>query len=58
VVTSYSTSAAKVMRREDGMPSEERYKAAHEYMDLAYQPVFRSLLPRTLRLTKTDFICS
>ncbi|KAH8670124.1 HK97 family phage prohead protease [Tricladium varicosporioides] len=36
VVTSYSTSAAKSMGKEDVMPSEERYKAAHEYMDLVY----------------------
>jgi hypothetical protein len=27
------------MGREDVMPSEERYKAAHEYMDLVYQLV-------------------
>jgi alkanesulfonate monooxygenase SsuD/methylene tetrahydromethanopterin reductase-like flavin-dependent oxidoreductase (luciferase family) len=37
VVTSYSTLAAKVMGKEDVMPSEERYKAAHEYMDLVYE---------------------
>ena len=36
VVTSYSTSAAKVLGKEDVLPSEERYKIAHEYMDLVY----------------------
>jgi alkanesulfonate monooxygenase SsuD/methylene tetrahydromethanopterin reductase-like flavin-dependent oxidoreductase (luciferase family) len=37
VVTSYSTSAAKSMGKDDVLPSEERYKAAHEFMDLVYQ---------------------
>jgi FMN-dependent oxidoreductase (nitrilotriacetate monooxygenase family) len=37
VVTSYSNSAAKVMGKEKVLPPEERYKSAHEYMDLVYQ---------------------
>ncbi|RDW63905.1 nitrilotriacetate monooxygenase component A IIA synthase subunit A [Coleophoma crateriformis] len=37
VVTSYSNSAAQAMGFDKVRPSEERYKAAHEYMDLVYQ---------------------
>ncbi|RDW95108.1 luciferase-like protein [Coleophoma crateriformis] len=37
VVTSYSNSAARCMGKDKVLPSEERYKAAHEYMDLVYQ---------------------
>lgn len=37
VVTSYSNSAARAMGQEQVLPSEERYRAAHEFMDLVYQ---------------------
>ena len=37
VVTSYSNSAAQAMGHDKVSPSEERYRAAHEYMDLVYQ---------------------
>ncbi|RDW60220.1 luciferase-like protein [Coleophoma crateriformis] len=37
VVTSYSNSAAKAMGKESVMSHDERYAAAHEYMDLVYQ---------------------
>ncbi|CZR54827.1 uncharacterized protein PAC_04711 [Phialocephala subalpina] len=44
VVTSYSASAAKSMGKKGVMPSEERYKAAHEYMDLVYQSVSPNII--------------
>ncbi|KAH8678282.1 putative xenobiotic compound monooxygenase, DszA family [Xylariales sp. PMI_506] len=37
VVTSYSNTAAQAMGLDKVKPSEERYKAAQEYMDLVYQ---------------------
>ncbi len=37
VVTSYSNSAAKAMGKDQVPSSEERYKAAEEYMDITYQ---------------------
>lgn len=41
VVTSYSNSAAQAMGHDKVKPSEERYKAAHEYMDLVYQWAYK-----------------
>jgi alkanesulfonate monooxygenase SsuD/methylene tetrahydromethanopterin reductase-like flavin-dependent oxidoreductase (luciferase family) len=37
IVTSYSNPATCAIGQEQVLPSEERYKAAHEYMDLVYQ---------------------
>ena len=37
VVTSYSNSAAQALGHDKVQPSEERYRSAHEYMDLVYQ---------------------
>ena len=36
-MTSYSNSAAQAMGHDKVQPSEERYRAAHESMDLVYQ---------------------
>lgn len=36
VVTSYSNTAAQAMGLDQVRPSEERYRAAQEYMDLVY----------------------